>query len=489
MANKVKGIDNFRSGIDCQNLQNHILFLRKEWNELCDTYLPCSSPHPIWRFNRPPRPSDPAQGWKIHLSATILNAGKVLRSVAPLLQNLQVLYKAPISLEELMKINSGIYYSYTQVGKFMTVYPKTEDEFVYLTKRLHRLTRNRSAPAVPFDFKYRNDGCVYYRFGVFRTQVSENSDGSKIPALKSSDGELVADDRETGSKTLDWVKNPFPQKTLPQSRSNNPFSISYRAFQALSQRGKGGVYQAFQMNNGSPQACVIKEGRKNGETDWDGRDGYWRMQNEARVLQILRQSSVDTPRIYNSFELAGNFYLVTEFIEGENLQKFLCRGKRRLPIQLALDYGIRIGKLITKIHDSGWVWRDCKPSNIILTPEGKLRPLDFEGACPINKPDPFPWSTPSFAPPEVFSSPYKKSNLSEDLFALGTFLFLLIEGRLPIFDANFLPPKITRRAVPGKIKQVVYALLSYDPEQRPGAQFVVRIFKMAQDNLRQIARE
>jgi serine/threonine protein kinase len=411
------------------------------------------------------------------LSATILDAGKVLKSAAPFLQNLQILYKAPASLDELMKINSGIYYSYVQVGKFITVYPKTEDQFVYLTKKLYRLTRNRSAPAVPFDFKYRNGGCVYYRYGVFRSQEPENFGGSKISALKSFDGKPVADNREDGYKTPDWVINPFPQKTLPQPLPNNPLSTSYRIFHALSQRGKGGVYQAFRVNKNSLQICVIKEGRKNGETAWDGRDGCWRVRNEARVLPILRRSAVDVPRVFDSFEFGGNFYLVTEFIKGENLQKLVCRRQRRLSLLPALDCGVQISELISKIHVAGWVWRDCKPSNIVLTAEGKLRPLDFEGACRVGEPDPLPWSTPRFAPPEVFNQTSTKSNLAEDLFALGSLLFLLIDGELPVFDKNFEPSKISRRGVSEKIKQVVGDLLSRNPNERPRAQLVAQIFK------------
>lgn len=474
--NEAKGTDNFRGEINCLNLQNHILLLCKSWRSLCETYLPCSVPDSIWRFSRLPSPRDPAQGWKIHLSATILSAGDILQSVAPFLQNLRVLFKAPVSLEELMKINSGIYYGYCQVGKFITVYPQTEGEFISLAEELHRLIRKQSAPRVPFDFKFGSRSCVYYRFGAFKTRFIENPEGFKLPALQSPGGQLVADIRETASELPSWVTNPFPEKKPKRLRSNNPFHTSYNVFRSLSQRGKGGVYEAIDTNENPPRICLIKEGRVNGETDWSGRDGCWRVRNEARVLPILTENSVNAARVYESFEAAGNFYLVTESVEGENLQKLLHRRKSRLPISLALDYGRQIGELISKIHASGWVWRDCKPANIILTPRGKLRPVDFEGACPVNEYDPLPWSTPSFAPPEIFRSSYRSSNLPEDLFALGAFLFLLIEGQMPVFNTEFTMPKITRKNVPKEIKQSVCELLSENPALRPPAEIVAGIF-------------
>ncbi len=342
------------------------------------------------------------------MSATILTAGKTLQSVAPVLQNSGILFKAPVSLEELMKINSGIYYGYPQVGKFLTAYPQTEDEFVSLVRTLHRITCKQAAPSVPFNFKFGSDVSVYYRYEAFKTRYLETPNAIKLPAIKSPNGKLVADVRDIGDNLPLWVKNPFPGKKSKTPVPDSPLSTSYNVFRSLSQRGKGGVYEAFDTNENPPRICLIKEGRKNGETDWNGRDGCWRVQNEARILPILDKHSVDAPQVYDSFKVAGNFYLVTEFIQGENLQKLLCRRKRRLPISLALDYGRQICESVAKIHASGWAWRDCKPGNIILTPQGKLRPIDFEGACPLDNPDPLPWSTPSFAPPEVFRASYRK---------------------------------------------------------------------------------
>src|SRR4051812_30895414 len=100
----------------CMNEQMESL--EKRWRSLCDVYLPVAHPGEIWRLSRRPTESDPTQGWKLHISATILTACDVLDIAGPILRRWGSLYKAPESLLELRRINTGLYYGYSQVGKF-----------------------------------------------------------------------------------------------------------------------------------------------------------------------------------------------------------------------------------------------------------------------------------------------------------------------------------------------------------------------------------
>ena len=120
--------------------------LRRRWAELCRSYLPLRPEGSIWRYSRGLLPCDPEQGWKLHVPATVLTAGEVLGAVAPLLKSRGVLYKATATLDELDKLNSGVHYGYSQVGKFLTVYPRTDEEAVLLARGLDRLTRGMEAP-------------------------------------------------------------------------------------------------------------------------------------------------------------------------------------------------------------------------------------------------------------------------------------------------------------------------------------------------------
>lgn len=453
--------------------------LERQWQELCALYLPLTMPDSIWRYHHVRGPEEPAQGWKLHLSATVLNACQVLAQVAPFLVARGVQFKAPRSLNELMRINSGLFYGYSQVGKVITVYPRTPEEAVSLARQLHKLTHRLPGPAVPFDLRLSEASNVYYRFGAFSHLEMESEDGAGKPAIKSPDGELVPDVRTNERGRPDWATDPFKTRTARRQRKQgqNQLAQSFRVFRALVQRGKGGVYQALDMRADPPRLCLLKEGRKDGELTWDGRDGAWRVRNEERVLAQLRSSGVVAPLVYSSFELGGNYYLVTEFIAGESLHNLLVRLKARMPVARALRFGLRLALVCSQIHAAGWVWRDCKPTNIIVTPDGRLRPLDFEGACRAEAPDPMLWATPGFTPPECREMNLK-TGIPHDLYALGSMLYLLLTGRVPA-ETDPLPITRLRRNVPPEICALVFRLLSPEPARRPAAATVAEQLEAA----------
>ena len=443
------------------------------WSELCEHYLPVAAKGSIWRFSRETSPGDPEQGWKLHIPATVLTAGRVLERVAPLLCGRGVLFKAPATLAELDKLNSGIFYGYSQVGKVITVYPRTEEEAVLLAERLHGLTRRMPAPSVPFDLKYRRDGCLYYRYGAFKALEVEGGDGEPTYALRDPEGKLVPDTRDSAAKPH-WVTDPFLDACAPAAppAAPTPLQTTFKAFRALAQRGRGGVYQALDLSAVPPRLCILKEGRRDGETGWDGRDGAWRVRHEGRVLNALREAGIDVPRLYASFRAERNHYIAVEFIEGESLNAWLGRRVRRLPVAAALRRGAELAGLLARIHAAGWVWRDCKPANVVITRRGAMRPLDFEGACPVDSPDPLPWGTLAFFAPEAGEAFRGQSRVPEDLYALGAVIYLLLAGRTP--DASAPPVERVRRNVPRGAAHVVAELLGPDPRLRPAAADVVR---------------
>jgi serine/threonine protein kinase len=192
------------------------------------------------------------------------------------------------------------------------------------------------------------------------------------------------------------------------------------------------------------------------------------------VLSSLRLAGIEVPEVYSTFEVQSHYYLVTEFIRGRTLHSVLLNQKKRLPISEALMNGLHLAELLKRIHGAGWVWRDCKPLNLILSDEGMLRPVDFEGACPVEKPDVTGWGTEGYTPPEWLKD--ATSRIPQDLFALGATLHQLLSGRLP--DRNEPPPiGRLRRNVPLPVRQTISALLDSDPLSRPDAATVVQVLE------------
>jgi Tol biopolymer transport system component len=98
-----------------------------------------------------------------------------------------------------------------------------------------------------------------------------------------------------------------------------------------------------------------------------------RFEREARLLASLSHPNIGG--IFGIEEAGGSRYLVLEFVEGESLADRLARGP--LPPDDALDVARQIAAGLEAAHESGVVHRDLKPGNVMLTPSGGVKVLDF----------------------------------------------------------------------------------------------------------------
>ena len=371
----------------------------RRWHLLCERYLPVKSEDSVWRYNRRSEPQwqEPLQGWKLHISVMLPEACDLFERVAPLLISEDVQFKAPNSLDEVSKINSGLHYGYHQIGKIITVYPPSEKKALDLAARLNDLTKEFFSISVPFDERYSPESSVFYRYGAFSVREGSAESGETFAAIINPAGELVPDDRRRA--VPEWISDPFPNNGNPSEKTftDTPLGTTYRVFRAITQRGKGGTYEAVDFSQKEPRLCVVKEGRRNGEVAWNGQDGYFLVKNEFEVLSVLGEKYPGAPRVFSSFEVHGNFYFVMEYVEGESLNEVAKPRRRRFSIRQILGYAIEIAAIIEKIHQAGWVWNDCKPANLIVAKDKSLRPVDFEGAYRINQSPPFDWKTRGFS--------------------------------------------------------------------------------------------
>lgn len=420
------------------------------WHLLCERFLPVKSEDSIWRFNRDSKPQEPLQGWKLHISATILEACDLFEQIVPFLIAEDVQFKAPKFLEELAKLNCGLQYGYQQVGKFITIYPLTETQAVKIAGRLHELTKNFSAISIPYDEQYLPDSCVFYRYGAFSKIEKTDENGKVFLAIRNQAEEFVPDNRFQA--VPEWASNPFQNKAkiAKKTFAGTPLGTTYKIFRAIKQRGKGGIYQAIDVEKA--RLCIVKEGRRNGELGWNGQDGYFLVKNEFEVLSILREKYAAVPQVFDSFEIFGNFYFAMEYIEGKNLYEIMKPRKRRFCIRQILKLAIEIAKIIENIHQAGWVWNDCKPANLIFTENQSLRPIDFEGSYPTKHNEPIDWKTEGFSKSVV-------NGKAADVYALGAVVYFMLTG---IFYEADKPERIKklRRRVPLPLIEVTEKLLT-----------------------------
>src|SRR5256886_10548628 len=102
-------------------------------------------------------------------------------------------------------------------------------------------------------------------------------------------------------------------------------------------------------------------------------DRVSRFQREAEVLASLNHPNIAA--IYDVQEAEGSRFLVLELVEGETLAERIARG--RLPIDEALNIAKSICEAVEAAHEKGIIHRDLKPANVKITPDGKVKVLDF----------------------------------------------------------------------------------------------------------------
>lgn len=425
---------------------------RTRWEALSERYLSHRPDLGIWRYNRDSNSSDIDQGWKLHVSATILSACDVLESIADTLIGFGVQFKAPIDLSVLGRINSGLGRSYSQVGKFITVYPRTEDEAVRLAYELNRLTNGLDYVSVPFERQIADKSNVHFRFGAFISVGSEHGRLANTYYLIGPDGRHVVDDRMVAIP--DWVNCPFPDSERVEltDTSDSPFRNSFLVIRAISQRGKGGTYEAIDIRDKeNPSRCIVKEGRIHGEQQWNGADGRDLLRNEATVLSALCKPGIQVPKVRAMFGRKCNEYAVIDAIEGASIFELIRRRRRRLPVRTVVEISAKAVDLISSIHRVGWVWNDCKPANLIIAPDGRLFAIDFENSFPIDGVASFDWSSPQYSTANL-------DGVDRDIYGLAATMYFLLTG--VFFEPDdFVPIRKLRRKISLELADAVESAL------------------------------
>src|SRR5215472_10455732 len=199
-----------------------------------------------------------------------------------------------------------------------------------------------------------------------------------------------------------------------------------------------------------------------------------RFEREGRAVSKLNHPHICT--LYDIGQQDGTDYLVMEFLEGESLAERLRRGP--LPSSEVLKIGIEIADALDKAHSIGIVHRDIKPGNIMLTPSGGAKLLDFGLAKPLNamaSAASASGSAPSFTASPTLTSPSPVSPLTTQGTVLGTVQYMSpeqIEGkeadaRSDIFSFGAVLYELAtgKRAFQGKSQlKVASAILEDDPQ-------------------------
>jgi hypothetical protein len=252
----------------------------------------------------------------------------------------------------------------------------------------------------------------------------------------------------------------------------------YRVASKLGEGGMGVVYRARDEVLNRDVALKVLPDAPAGEES--ARD---RLLLEARAGSGLNHPNICT--VYEVLDEGGRLYLVMELIEGESLRAQI-RGQG-LAVESVLRYGAQIAAALAHAHGRNIVHRDLKTSNIVVTPEGLIKVLDFGLArrLPAEAPeDPTATleavdtsasvtGTLAYMAPEVLRG--EPADTRSDLWALGVVLYEAASGQLPFqgkttFEISSailhaLPPPLPSR-IPPSLWAIIQRCLAKHPAQR-----------------------
>lgn len=261
-----------------------------------------------------------------------------------------------------------------------------------------------------------------------------------------------------------------------QTGKLNPDTVlegRYVVLKTIGQGGMGAVYMALdtRLNN---RPVAIKE-MSTRAVGGDLQAAIASFQKEASLLISLRHSSL--PVIHDFFSRGEDrWYLVMDYIEGHTL-KAEVQNRTVIPEPEVVNWAVQLCNILDYLHKRNppVIFRDLKPDNIMLTPEGQIKLIDFGIARHFqqgNTSDTAAYGSSGFAPPEQYGQ--NQTDSRSDIYALGATLHFLLTGIDPAPNPfNFeTPSKYVQ--VSTELEKAVMQALQFNVENRPQS---IELFK------------
>ncbi len=242
----------------------------------------------------------------------------------------------------------------------------------------------------------------------------------------------------------------------------------YKILGLIGRGGMGAVYRARRMSDGAIWA--LKEMRAQADAPAGEAEENRRLfVQEAELLESLHYPNL--PVVADRFEYQGRPTMVMEFVPGQTLEDRMREANAPLLEQQVVSYGIQITRVLHYLHtrQPPIIYRDLKPSNIMLTPDGVLKLIDF-GVARTHKrgksKDTVAMGSAGYAPPEQYGK--GQTDARSDVYALGATLLHLLTNMPPIPLQTPAPGSIRRLnpSVDDRTEGVIMRAMALDPNVR-----------------------
>jgi outer membrane protein assembly factor BamB/tRNA A-37 threonylcarbamoyl transferase component Bud32 len=258
----------------------------------------------------------------------------------------------------------------------------------------------------------------------------------------------------------------------PQQGTLPPGTVLEERYEIETLHAMGGmaaIYKARDLRFRSVKKVVaVKEMTNAAPNPRVRRINIQNFEREANLLASLSHPAV--PQIFDFFTEGSRSYLVMEFIEGASLEDLIEERRRPFPTKECLEWAIEVCKVLAYLHSQTppVIFRDMKPSNLMLRPEGRIMVIDFGIAKVFEQGQRGTMiGTEGYSPPEQYRGVAEPRG---DIYALGATLHHLLTARDPRLEPPFTfherPIHIFNADVSPQLETAIMKALEYDMSDR-----------------------
>lgn len=393
----------------------------------------------VWTYYHNSQNILPDQGWKIHISCLYDEAEKILDTLSNVCFEKGLDFKHLKDTESYIMMNSKNA-SRSSSGKFITIYPGNNEEFLETLFSLENALKTFSTGPYILSDKRWKDTNIYYRYGGF---VNISNDLGEL-CIRDPEGNLIKDERNPYYHVPYFMKDFDDHlNTLNTQIDNSETSKlkDYQMISALSFSNAGGVYYAKRKKD--DLKVIVKEARPKAGLDGHLDDALTRQNAEYEALINLAENDgiVD---VIDRFKEWEHHFLIEEFIEGEDLKTWLSL---YFPFyeddELILSYCKKAEQIlknllnvVEKMNKSNIAMMDLQPANILVKEDLSVKLIDFETAVVGGSTVQPSLMTVGFASSKI------KNNLARDWFGLKKIIKYMA---LPVINSEDLDEELEQR--------------------------------------------
>src|SRR6185436_1886576 len=258
---------------------------------------------------------------------------------------------------------------------------------------------------------------------------------------------------------------------------------NYRITEKLGVGGQGAVYKATDGKLGRSVVIKVLPAELTSKEA-----NLKRFEREARLASSLDHPNICT--IFDLDEVEGVHFIAMQHVEGRNVRQLV--GGHPLELKSALLIGVQVTDALAAAHSRGIIHRDIKSGNVMVTPSGQVKILDFGLAKLLDDTDDsskstihrtdlteigVPYGTATYAAPEQARG--DRVDKRADIFSTGVLLYEMLTGTWPfrgkttidvrhavLHDAPRPVAELRSSAIPPHLEQIIDRALAKEPKDR-----------------------